>query len=148
MRCLHRAQRILKDNIQLGHDLFILLLSGKRCRSIRCRTTRLQSSFLPSDSACLFLLCNIKEINPQNSTTLYCKMISEHVCSPIQMLDIKPAFGRVLWRDEMMGSRHRSIKKPRACLPEVLIVVPSSSRKLVWLRRKMQIIGSSDAEKF
>lgn len=66
----------------------------------------------------------------------------------IQMLDIKPAFGRVLWRDEMMGSRQRSIKKLCACLVEVLIVVPSSSRKLVWLRQNMQIIGISDAEKF
>ncbi len=45
VRCLHRAQRILKDSTHPNNSLFTLLLSGKRYRSIRCCTTRLQSSF-------------------------------------------------------------------------------------------------------
>ena len=46
MRCLRRSQRKLRDNTYLSHSLFILLLSGKRYRSIRCQTTRPQSSFI------------------------------------------------------------------------------------------------------
>lgn len=42
VRCLHRAQSILKDNTH--PRLSTLLLSDKRYRSICCRSTRLQSS--------------------------------------------------------------------------------------------------------
>ncbi len=45
VRCLHRAQRILKDNTLPSHSPFSLLPSGKWYRSINCRTIRLQSSF-------------------------------------------------------------------------------------------------------
>ena len=70
VRCLHTAQRTLKDNTHPSHSLFILLPSGKTCRSMCCRTTRLQSSFIPqsvwdssihqSTTEKTFFLCSIK----------------------------------------------------------------------------------------
>ena len=44
MRCLHRAYRILKDNIHLSHSLFTLLPSDRRYKSICYETTRLLDS--------------------------------------------------------------------------------------------------------
>ena len=47
VRCLHRAQRILKDKTQPSRSLFTPLLSDKRYRSTSCCATRLQSSLTP-----------------------------------------------------------------------------------------------------
>lgn len=42
-----RAQRIMKDTFHPSHSMFERLPSGKRLRSIRCRTERLRKSFFP-----------------------------------------------------------------------------------------------------
>src|SRR4029434_7895584 len=47
-RYLSRANNILKDSSHPGHHLFTLLLSGRRYRSFRARTTRLKNSFFPT----------------------------------------------------------------------------------------------------
>ena len=46
-RCLSRARGILKDPSHPNHRLFSLLPSGRRYRSIGCRTSRLKNSFFP-----------------------------------------------------------------------------------------------------
>ena len=46
-RCLSRAHRILSDPTHPQHGLFSLLPSGRRFRSIRCRTARLRNSYFP-----------------------------------------------------------------------------------------------------
>lgn len=43
--CLQRAQKISKDKTHASHSLSSLLPSGRKYRSIGCRTNRLQSSF-------------------------------------------------------------------------------------------------------
>ncbi len=53
VRCLCRAQRILKDKTHLSNSLFTLLPSGKQYRSI----TRLQSSFFPQAETPQIILC-------------------------------------------------------------------------------------------
>src|SRR4029434_5543016 len=47
-RYLSRANNILKDSSHPGHHLFTLLPSGRRYRSMRAGTTRLNNSFFPS----------------------------------------------------------------------------------------------------
>lgn len=47
-RCVHRANSIIKDFTYFLRDMFILLQSGKRYRSIRARTSRLLNSFFPT----------------------------------------------------------------------------------------------------
>ncbi len=44
---LSRAKNIIKDTSHPGHHLFNLLPSGRRYRSLRAKTTRLQNSFFP-----------------------------------------------------------------------------------------------------
>ncbi|KAK0149436.1 hypothetical protein N1851_009834 [Merluccius polli] len=44
-RCTHRAAAIIRDFHHPSHGLFSLLPSGKRYRSISCRTTRMLNSF-------------------------------------------------------------------------------------------------------
>ena len=46
-RCLSRAHRILSDPTHPQHGLFSRLPSGRRFRSIRCRTARLRNSYFP-----------------------------------------------------------------------------------------------------
>uniref|UniRef100_A0A669B3Y2 Reverse transcriptase domain-containing protein n=1 Tax=Oreochromis niloticus TaxID=8128 RepID=A0A669B3Y2_ORENI len=46
-RCLSRARAIIKDHLHPNHHLFNILPSGKRLRSIRCKTNRLKNSFFP-----------------------------------------------------------------------------------------------------
>ena len=46
-RCLRKAGRILKDCYHPAFRLFTLLPSGRRYRSIRSRTRRLENSFFP-----------------------------------------------------------------------------------------------------
>lgn len=46
-RCLRKALSIIKDSHHPAHELFELLPSGKRCRSIRAQTTRLMNSSYP-----------------------------------------------------------------------------------------------------
>ncbi|KAM4523301.1 uncharacterized protein V3H82_001565 [Fundulus diaphanus] len=46
-RCVSRAHNIIRDPSQPHHGLFSLLPSGKRFRSIRCRSTRFCNSFFP-----------------------------------------------------------------------------------------------------
>ena len=46
-RCLSRAHRILSDPTHPQHGLFSRLASGRRFRSIRCRTARLRNSYFP-----------------------------------------------------------------------------------------------------
>ena len=46
-RCRKRAITITIDPTHPAHDLFTLLPSGKRYRSMRCKTTRLSNSFFP-----------------------------------------------------------------------------------------------------
>ncbi len=43
-----RAASILKDPTHPQHGLFTLLPSGRRYRSVKCRTTRLKNSFFPT----------------------------------------------------------------------------------------------------
>ncbi len=45
--CLQKIQNILKDSYHPAHNLFELLPSGKRYRSIKTRTTRFMNSFYP-----------------------------------------------------------------------------------------------------
>lgn len=45
IRCLRRANNIVKDITHPCHNLFQLLPSGRRFRSIRLRTNRLKNSF-------------------------------------------------------------------------------------------------------
>ena len=47
-RCLKQSHAILKDSSHPGHKLFELLPSGKRFRSLKTRTNRLQNSFYPT----------------------------------------------------------------------------------------------------
>ncbi|GAA6107961.1 thymidylate kinase isoform X1 [Tachysurus ichikawai] len=44
---LSRAKNIIKDTFHPGHHLFNLLPSGRRYRSLRAKTARLQNSFFP-----------------------------------------------------------------------------------------------------
>ena len=44
-RCIRKAKKIINDPSHPNHELFELLPSGKRYRSLKARTTRLQSSF-------------------------------------------------------------------------------------------------------
>ncbi len=46
-RCKSRAAKIIKDSNHPGNHLFILLLSGKRFRSMMAKTERLRRSFFP-----------------------------------------------------------------------------------------------------
>lgn len=46
-RCASRARKICSDSSHPHYGLFILLASGKRFRSMRCRTTRFYNSFFP-----------------------------------------------------------------------------------------------------
>ncbi len=47
-RVHRRASSILKDPTHPQHGLFTLLSSGRRYRSVKCRTSRLRNSFFPS----------------------------------------------------------------------------------------------------
>lgn len=47
-RVTRRAASILKDPSHPQHGLFTLLPSGRRYRSVKCRTSRLKNSFFPS----------------------------------------------------------------------------------------------------
>lgn len=55
-RCLRRALSIAKDCSHPNHGLFTLLPSGRRYRSLRCRTSRSRNSFFP---AAVTLLNNV-----------------------------------------------------------------------------------------
>uniref|UniRef100_A0AAR2JX07 Reverse transcriptase domain-containing protein n=1 Tax=Pygocentrus nattereri TaxID=42514 RepID=A0AAR2JX07_PYGNA len=46
-RCRKRATCIKKDPTHPAHALFVPLPSGRRLRSIKCKTTRLRNSFIP-----------------------------------------------------------------------------------------------------
>uniref|UniRef100_A0A3B1IEK6 Reverse transcriptase domain-containing protein n=1 Tax=Astyanax mexicanus TaxID=7994 RepID=A0A3B1IEK6_ASTMX len=46
-RCRKRATCIRKDPTHPAHALFVPLPSGRRLRSIKCKTTRLRNSFIP-----------------------------------------------------------------------------------------------------
>ncbi|KAI4901271.1 hypothetical protein NFI96_004577 [Prochilodus magdalenae] len=46
-RCRKRATCIMKDPTHPAHSLFVPLPSGRRLRSIKCRTNRLRNSFIP-----------------------------------------------------------------------------------------------------
>lgn len=46
-RCLSRVQRIRSDPTHPQHGLFSLMASGRRFRSIRCRTSRFRDSYFP-----------------------------------------------------------------------------------------------------
>lgn len=46
-RVTRRAASILKDPSHPQHGLFTLLPSGRRYRSVKCRTSRLKNSFFP-----------------------------------------------------------------------------------------------------
>ncbi len=46
-RCSSKTNSIVKDPTHPSHSLFQLLLSGRRCRSIRARSARLLNSFFP-----------------------------------------------------------------------------------------------------
>ncbi len=46
-QCRRNAWRIIKDSSHPSHSLLSLLLSGRRLRSIRSRTSRLRDSFFP-----------------------------------------------------------------------------------------------------
>ena len=52
-RCLKKAQGIVKDISHPGHSLFHMLPSGRRFRSIKSRTSRLNNSFYPTAVAAL-----------------------------------------------------------------------------------------------
>ena len=47
-RVHRRAASIIKDSTHPQHKLFTLLPSGRRYRSVKCRTTRLKNSFYPT----------------------------------------------------------------------------------------------------
>ncbi|KAK9541284.1 hypothetical protein VZT92_001341 [Zoarces viviparus] len=47
-RTLKRARKIVTDPSHPGHDLFVLLPSGRRLRSVRTKTSHHTNSFFPS----------------------------------------------------------------------------------------------------
>ncbi|KAI4883399.1 hypothetical protein NFI96_032448 [Prochilodus magdalenae] len=49
-RCRKRATCIMKDPTHPAHSLFVPLPSGRRLRSIKCKTNRLRNSFIPEAS--------------------------------------------------------------------------------------------------
>ena len=59
-RCCKRTINIIKDNTHPAHKLFSPLPSGKRYRSLRCKTTRLSNSFFPQ---AIRLLNSLKDIH-------------------------------------------------------------------------------------
>ncbi len=44
-RCVRKARKIIRDSCHPSHELFLLLPSGRRYRSIRTRTSRTRDSF-------------------------------------------------------------------------------------------------------
>jgi len=56
-----QARKIIEDYSHPGHGVFTLLLSGRHCRSIQARTTRLKDSFPPRPSG--FSTSNTNFIN-------------------------------------------------------------------------------------
>ena len=46
-RCISRTRKIIRDHLHPGHHLLSLLPSGRRYRSLKCRTNRLNKSFFP-----------------------------------------------------------------------------------------------------
>ncbi len=44
-RCVRKARKIIRDSCHPSHELFLLLPSGRRYRSIRTRTSRMRDSF-------------------------------------------------------------------------------------------------------
>ncbi|KAI4896969.1 hypothetical protein NFI96_005599 [Prochilodus magdalenae] len=46
-RCRKRATCIMRDPTHPAHSLFVPLPSGRRLRSVKCRTNRLRNSFIP-----------------------------------------------------------------------------------------------------
>lgn len=48
LHCIKKAQSILRDTTHPGHDLFKLLPSGRRYRTIRAKTNRLEDRFYPT----------------------------------------------------------------------------------------------------
>lgn len=58
-RCRKRTTNIIKDTTHPAHKLFTPLPSGKRYRSMRCKTTRFKNSFFPQ---AIRLLNSLKKI--------------------------------------------------------------------------------------
>ncbi|KAI4898399.1 hypothetical protein NFI96_002300 [Prochilodus magdalenae] len=52
-RCRKRATCIMKDPTHPAHSLFVPLPSGRRLRSVKCRTNRLRNSFIPEAVCCI-----------------------------------------------------------------------------------------------
>lgn len=79
-RCLHEAGNIVSDPSHPLHRLFDPLPSGRRCRSIRARTTRMLNSFLPqtirllNNNSITLIICNNKRPKFRHFVTLaaYC----------------------------------------------------------------------------
>ncbi|KAI4893701.1 hypothetical protein NFI96_000602 [Prochilodus magdalenae] len=52
-RCRKRATCIMRDPTHPAHPLFVPLPSGRRLRSVKCRTNRLRNSFIPEAMYCM-----------------------------------------------------------------------------------------------
>ena len=114
-----RAQRTLKDNTHPSHSLFTLLPSGKTHRSICCRTTRLQSSFIAQSVRLLDLsvhhrknvfLCSIKGLQlarvplQHRSRRMYWSGIFHKSLSSVAILTALCSFREHLARQSQVGS--------------------------------------------
>ena len=68
-RVHRRAASIIKDPTHPQHGLFTLLYSGRRYRSVKCRTTRLKNSFFPHSHQTPQQLINCKLLHVYICTT-------------------------------------------------------------------------------
>lgn len=79
--CIRRAISIIRDSHHPSHGLFFLLPSGKKCRSISCRTTRMLEGFFTQ------AVRLINGLSPSPSTQLltqlHCKIHKRTVMPPI-----------------------------------------------------------------
>ncbi|KAI4886294.1 hypothetical protein NFI96_002286 [Prochilodus magdalenae] len=75
-RCRKRATCIMKDPTHPAHSLFVPLPSGRRLRSIKCRTNRLRNSFIPE---AVELLRTVTLLNAKSTMNSVCVFVL-YVC--------------------------------------------------------------------
>lgn len=106
-RCLHEAGNIVSDPSHPLHRLFDPLPSGRRCRSIRARTTRMLNSFLPQTISLLnnisitLIICS----NNRPKFRHFITSAAYHHCRLLQYL-----FVFIVGRDELFQIIHEKMR--------------------------------------
>lgn len=83
-RCLHKAGNSVSDPSHPLRRLFDPLPSGRRCRSIRARTTRMLNSFLPqtirllNNNSITLIICSNNRPGFRHFTTLAAYITLSH----------------------------------------------------------------------